>query len=82
MLTKTVLCAGPDGGCQLVEVPFNWRHGEPLPSPRREWHFSTTEEAVRALVRRGRMANPVHVEKPEGKPEPAEESTPERGLGR
>lgn len=69
MLTKTVLYALPDGACKLVEVAFNWQHGDPLPAGALERYFPNVEDAMSELAARGRAAQRVHVEKPEKKPQ-------------
>lgn len=71
MLTKLVLSATPNGACKLVEVPFSWRQGEPLPRNAFELTFPSGGEALRALAERGRKQNRIHVPRPERKPEPS-----------
>lgn len=68
MLTKTVLYATPSGDVKLVEVPFSWHHGEPLPADALEQKFATVVEALSALAERGRAQQRVHVPQPERKP--------------
>lgn len=67
MLTKVVLYATPSGDVKLVEVPFNWQQGEPLPADALEQRFATADEALQALAARGRAQNRVHVTAPEKK---------------
>jgi len=64
MLTKTVLCAAAGGAVSLVEVPFAWRHGEPLPADAIERPFPNATEALRELAAHGRNQNRVHVPMP------------------
>jgi hypothetical protein len=64
MLTKTVLYALPGGACKLVEVAFNWQHGDPLPPDALERYFPNVTDALSELAARGRLAQRVHVEKP------------------
>lgn len=72
MLTKTVLYATASGEVMLVEVPFSWHHGEPLPPGGLEQRFKTAEEALQELAARGRAQNRVHVPMPEKKPKKKE----------
>ena len=65
MLTKTVLCAAAGGECKLVEVPFTWQHGEPLPANAFEQRFSSAVDALSELSTRGRLHARVHIPKPE-----------------
>lgn len=65
MLTKTVLCAAPAGECKLVEVPFTWQRGEPLPANAFEQRFSSAVDALSELSSRGRRHARVHIPKPE-----------------
>jgi hypothetical protein len=80
VLTKTVLYATAGGDVKLVEVPFEWQHGEPLPLDALEQRFPTAIEALHALSARGRAQQRVHVPQPERKPKenaatpPAEQS--------
>lgn len=74
MLTKTVLCATTDGACKLVDVPFSWKHGEPLPANAIEQRFSSPTDALMELAARGRQQARVHIPKPERKA--AEGTTP------
>jgi hypothetical protein len=68
VLTKTVLCAEDVGACRLVEVPFTWEHGDPLPQGAAEQWFPTPAAALSAMAARGRNATRVHVEGPPRKP--------------
>jgi len=68
MLTKTVLCAARGGAVKLVEVPFSWHHGEPLPADAMAQFFPTAGEALSELAARGRQQNRVHVPKPQRTP--------------
>ena len=64
MLTKTVLCADAAGACRLIEVPFKWEHGDPLPAGAIEQWFPTAAAALTEMTARGRAANRVHVASP------------------
>ena len=78
MLTKLVLCATSSGGYKLIEVPFNWRHGDALPQDAFELTFATAVEALQALAERGRKQNRIHISKPERTPRlPAKPPVPE-----
>jgi hypothetical protein len=69
VLTKLVLCATTVGACRLVEVPFGWRQGDPLPLGAFELTFPSPVEALKALAERGRKQNRIHVPRPERKPQ-------------
>lgn len=71
MLTKTVLQSTAHGGCQLIEVPFNWQHGDRLPAGAESLDFTTSNDALAELNRRGHETNRVHLPMPEKKPRPA-----------
>lgn len=64
MLTKTVLCADTGGECKLVEVPFTWRQGEPIPADALEHRFTSAADALSELAARGRRQARVHIDKP------------------
>ena len=70
MLTKTVLCAAPGGEYKLVEVPFTWQHGDPLPANAVEQRFSSAVDALSELAARGRQQARVHVPTPEPRVKP------------
>jgi hypothetical protein len=65
MLTRAVLCADTDGVFTLVEVPFSWQRGDPLPPGTIVSSFQTAAEALATLANRGRMQARVTVPKPE-----------------
>ena len=71
MLCKTVLCAAPSGAFTLVEVPFEWQRGDPIPAGALERRFATAVEALSVLAERGRQNNRVHVPRPQAKLTPA-----------
>jgi hypothetical protein len=76
VLTKIVLYATSGGAVKLVEVPFSWQHGEPLPMDAFEQRFSSAVEALQALADRGRAQQRVHVPQPEKKPTQREAPSP------
>jgi hypothetical protein len=65
MLTKTVVRAQPDGACKLVEVPFSWQHGDPLPVDSIQEPFASVRAALSALAERGRRQNGTLLHQPE-----------------
>lgn len=86
MLCKTVLCATPAGACTLVEVPFEWQRGDPIPHGALERRFATAVDALSALAEHGRQNNRVHVPRPPAKPALAPPGAPpswslDRGHG-
>jgi hypothetical protein len=86
MLTKTVLCAAAGGECKLIEVPFTWRHGEPIPADALERQFPSAGEALSELAARGRLQARVHIDKPARRVTNAaadgSNATPPEGIGR
>lgn len=64
MFSKTVLYPGADGGCNLIEAPFTWQQGDPLPDFTYQRHFDTAEAAMREMADDGRQTSRYHVPKP------------------
>jgi hypothetical protein len=81
VLTKLVLCAGSNGAYKLIEVPFNWRHGDAFPENAFELTFPNAVDALMALAERGRKQQRVHVARPDRPPKlpenPATDPEPE-----
>ena len=76
MLTKAVLCAGDNGAFKLVEVPFSWQPGEPIPPGATEYSFPTAAEALAALANRGRKQSGVRAPAPLSSKQSPEADTP------
>jgi hypothetical protein len=83
MLPKAVLCAGHNGATKLVEVPFSWQHGDPLPPGALEYSYPTAAEALATLANRGRSQSGLDVPVPaprKSSPDTAEKTDRERYL--
>ena len=75
MLTKRVLCAADEGAYELVEVPFSWQRGDPLPGDAVRYAFQSAAEALADLVNRGREQSGLNLQQSDI-PEPVEAVTP------
>ena len=74
MLTKRVLSADDSGAYELVEVPFSWQRGDPLPEDAIRYSFATAADVLAELVTRGRVQAGLDLQQSET-PEPAAASS-------